>query len=943
MLEQGVSAWNNWRMREKQVEPDLKAAKLRNKKLCGADLSSRLLAIANPMTTPKIALAGPSETSSLLVFIAYRQGLNEGSVCAGWLHEQLSGRELQAAAAHIAKIKTYYDQRSPAIHDWTQKWKGDLATARAMILICSPGTRHRRAGVDWLYDEIDWWLKYRRTAPILVLSEQNYRSVIPAEVASRWPNAQRVLWSREAPQQEQAAAIERVCEGLILSQSGINYEEINRLRIRNRGLVALAAAALLLGTLALFFARSQREQRKITEQQRNIAEQQRNIAERNLQLIYGPTLQSAVSSFQHGDITEARSLLLGLPQALRGYEWRLLRGLVDQSRESWALPGDIQDFDYSADGRFLAVALPEGRVLVRDNASRTDWEFQADEKHITGTERFADGRTLTATAIAVHRLLFVGPTRLATCGLDGSVRIYDVGRRRLEGTLQPSSSRARDTLITSPDAQWLASSTTEGLVHIWSLAQCCSGNPEIILRIGFPARALTFSADGKSLFVATGMSAEVWDWKAKHFLGDLKASGQVMDLAFLSGVLYGGLDDGSIVSWDLATRKAETVLKPTPERELVDFLKASPDGKRLAIVSDSRVFLWMPGIGRIQNLSGAEEKIAAVRFRAQEQMYEFVSASGRMLRTYDLDRHESRTNLPGNVVSSFDELDVSADGSVVVAYTLNDAGPAFFRIWDCAHDSFRDIPAPYSIPEVAIFPNGTQFVAGWEDGTIRCYRVRDRSVVWSQKAPATVYSLAVSSDSQWLIVGALGFGNGGLKVLKSSNGVPVKTIPGSGVKAISAGDTLAAWGAYVPEATEAAPLFRLFRIPDMNPLLSGPTPESTDAVTVAVLGHYVATVVGDDIRLWDVTGPLRLVWRASTNGRFATSAAFSPDGSRLVVCAGGALTIWNTKSGDLLLRLDAGPENFYSKVRWAGETIYATNRGGVVSVFNGSLQGLQQW
>jgi hypothetical protein len=129
----------------------------------------------------------------------------------------------------------------------------------------------------------------------------------------------------------------------------------------------------------------------------------------------------------------------------------------------------------------------------------------------------------------------------------------------------------------------------------------------------------------------------------------------------------------------------------------------------------------------------------------------------------------------------------------------------------------------------------------------------------------------------------------------------------------------------------------------MSALVSTPLPGKdvvTNAVAVDLQGRVAR--VADEIEVWDIAPSLRLAWHAPTNGQLATRAAFSPDGSRLVVCLGGALTFWNAKTGDLLLRIDSDRDNFHAEVRWAGQAVYATNKGRV-SVFNGSLDGLQPW
>jgi hypothetical protein len=249
------------------------------------------------------AVTKPS--TPLLVFIAYRQHPGEGEECARWLNDKLKGRVLSLESGQTTPIGTYLAEHAPTIGDWTQKWKGDLRTARSMILVCSRSTGARRGKRDWLYHEINWWQKNRRTtAPIVVLSGGVDASTIPFAIRQRYPNIQWVTWSETSRESEQALLLERITEGIKLSERGINYAELRRLRILNRSLLIATVTALILGVLALFFARSQSEQRR--------------IAERNLQLSYGPTLQVANGGLSPDGLPAGEGPAVGCSTAIAG-------------------------------------------------------------------------------------------------------------------------------------------------------------------------------------------------------------------------------------------------------------------------------------------------------------------------------------------------------------------------------------------------------------------------------------------------------------------------------------------------------------------------------------------------------------------------------------------------------------------------------------------------
>ena len=602
------------------------------------------------------------QSSPLLVFIAYRQHRGEGEECARWLNTNLKGRQMSFEAGQTTTIGTYLAEHAPAIGDWTQKWKGDLRTARAMILVCSKTTALRRGKLDWLHDEIDWWQKNRRTtAPIVVLSGDVDASTIPIAFRQRYPNLQWLTWSETSSEAEQALLIERITEGIKLSERGVNYAELRRLQILNRSLLSATAVALILGALAFFFARSQREQRR--------------IAERNLQLSYGPTLQVAMGAYRQTDYRQVKDLLLGVQPQLRGFEWRLLRHLTDQSERTWVEQENVHDFEYSPDGKYLVVGKANGKLLIQSlKTMARDREIEADHGLVTVHEVVPGtyGGTLQETAPPpnLSKIVFFGPTRLATVGSEAKVHLWDLnwGGGPLQEILKSPIESPRSTLAVNSTGYLLASGTDpgyrefigedntvheDGIVHVWQIASgppsgffSARQDPIATLKVGTEPVALAFSPDSKLLVVAAptvyvqrdySPYIQVWDWQAQKKVGVLDSDQDVRSLTLLGGVLYGGRGDGSIVTWDLTTRKPQVVLPADGDRGSITQLRPSPDGKRLAGVTGRRIFIWEPATNAMRWLAGAEDDVASVRFRPEPYVNMLVSASGKKMRFYDLE------------------------------------------------------------------------------------------------------------------------------------------------------------------------------------------------------------------------------------------------------------------------------------------------------------------
>lgn len=126
-----------------------------------------------------------------------------------------------------ATVATYWDQTAAAVGDWQQVWDGELRTSRAFVLVCSPSTAARRDRVDFLFDEIEWWLANRPdVAPIIVNAGDPATAPIPIQVKEHWPNAQWVNWSDDAVERERA--IGRIVEGIALAETKVRYQELER-------------------------------------------------------------------------------------------------------------------------------------------------------------------------------------------------------------------------------------------------------------------------------------------------------------------------------------------------------------------------------------------------------------------------------------------------------------------------------------------------------------------------------------------------------------------------------------------------------------------------------------------------------------------------------------------------------------------------------------------
>jgi hypothetical protein len=124
------------------------------------------------------------------VFICYRRV--DGAAAARRLHEALDKWETAGPDGATIRIDAYLDASVPGIADWKAVHRPYLEKARALIVVCTPGLKLNEGPRDWVHQEIDWWMTHRTAAPILIDPLQEGIRYVPAQIATKWPDIQRI-------------------------------------------------------------------------------------------------------------------------------------------------------------------------------------------------------------------------------------------------------------------------------------------------------------------------------------------------------------------------------------------------------------------------------------------------------------------------------------------------------------------------------------------------------------------------------------------------------------------------------------------------------------------------------------------------------------------------------------------------------------------------------
>lgn len=195
-------------------------------------------------------------TKVFRVFICYRQ--TDGGAAAEWLHSQLHGRKMNLDIDEDGEPHTldvYLDKSGPAVSDWRAVHQPALQLSRALLLVCSPGACVQHGRHDWVHQELNWWLRHRSAAPLLIDPTGEGSRWVPHRVRKRWPNAQRIELDADDCQdldfrkrgEVETRTSSRIIRGLTWSDKRIAHDELerNQRRLRQLRLVSLLLVAAL--------------------------------------------------------------------------------------------------------------------------------------------------------------------------------------------------------------------------------------------------------------------------------------------------------------------------------------------------------------------------------------------------------------------------------------------------------------------------------------------------------------------------------------------------------------------------------------------------------------------------------------------------------------------------------------------------------------------------
>ena len=387
---------------------------------------------------------------------------------------------------------------------------------------------------------------------------------------------------------------------------------------------------------------------------------------------------------------------------------------VDSGQPTYAVDGHQQpanDMDFSPDGRRLATAATDGRVVLWELPQQPVFEFRHGPANPAtfGNDRIAGG-----AAVYSHDGRFV-----ATAATDGAVKLWDAASHALLRSFEAVDPVSVDVLAFSRDDRVLAAGGDSGGIYRWSVP---GGEPlPTIDTQGAGPLWLAFSADDRLAAAWTGHRSGLWALGDGLSLGDWKR-----DYGSAQALSPDGLRMVVGTGGELALRRtadAGLLWSVRPEGEApIAAVAFSGDGRVLVVANDAHSLMTLDAAtGRIL----AKTKIPAgllsygVAANADGSLVAEADSNRSALLWWPATQRQLPLRGHSAVVNS---VEFSPDQTMLLT-TANDASA---RLWDVGSGELVEIVATHAqifgtAPFVGAHfsPDGRRVLVATVDGVIR--------------------------------------------------------------------------------------------------------------------------------------------------------------------------------------------------------------------------------
>lgn len=426
----------------------------------------------------------------------------------------------------------------------------------------------------------------------------------------------------------------------------------------------------------------------------------------------------------------------------------------------------------SGDGTVRVWDLASGKERVRLSVPRT-WflglaftsegatlaTYEADPGGALRLWDLATGaelRRLEGHQGEVRRLATLPGGRLASLGIDRTIRIWEVGSGTLIRTIATGDPDPA-ALVASPDGDRVLTATYDGSVRSWDPATGAPTETIPAKSRGFAGMAWGGQPDGPRLALGgTDETIEVLDWPsgARRLAldGHTGASFQGVALDASGQTVYSGAVERWTRQWNARSGLPERRFAGHPSGTAAVAL--SPDGTRLATtlgVPVHAVRIWSTSSGALEReLTGHTDWLLAATFSPDGQQVASGSAD-RTVCVWDVATGERRQRLTGHAagvqaIAFSPRGDRLASGSQDL--TIRVADPATGSTWIV----IDGLDAP--VVALGFDPEGRELMGATGDGWVRFWDSTSGTLRRELRTPAGfLEDAAYSPDGRFLLTG----------------------------------------------------------------------------------------------------------------------------------------------------------------------------------------------
>ncbi len=498
-------------------------------------------------------------------------------------------------------------------------------------------------------------------------------------------------------------------------------------------------------TLAEEQSKEERDRAVAAKQEADFQRQEAEEAkEENRRQLYLADMNLAQQAYDAGHLDRMNELLLEywpLPgdteSDLRGFEWYYLWQAGHLHRDRLRPHGaPIRRLVGSADGKLLIHSQDNENLFLRDATN---------------------GRLIRELGGQGEACFSHDDSRIAIGAASGEITILTATDGKTLTTIrsnQPAGSRwltlddhARSGLAVafSPDDKYLASGDNRGKVIVWNIEQNIGIRPNIPFRElparGSRVRSLAYTQDGTLFVGLEDGSVVLWDVESSEILAARDTHKQSVSCVRSSplGLLASGSYDGTVQLW---TGQLESVAELSALGP-VNALAFSPDGEYLAAGTSrtNSVVVWTTSSSppaRVHTIRAHSKQVHGLAFGKRSRT--LWSASGDLsLKYWNLSRCEPFQTLGS--VETGSKVTYAADGRVIF---LDDKGS--IQAWDAvtrsAHE-LLDVDRAYS--RFAVSANGNVVAGAARDGKLDVWDLKAGRLLSNRSVVGDVDEIALTS------------------------------------------------------------------------------------------------------------------------------------------------------------------------------------------------------